>query len=116
MARIHIVLRRYQKVDAVLKCNDIQVDVENRKVMKGRKEIDLTQKEFELLELLIRNKNITLFRGKIYEEVWGSEYAVESRTLDLHIQRLRKKLDLAGQLKTVFKTGYRLEEKNEISE
>ena len=116
LARIHIVLRRYQKVDAVLKCNDIQVDVENRKVMKGMQEVDLTQKEFELLELLIRNKNITLFREKIYEEIWGSEYAVESRTLDLHIQRLRKKLELSGQLKTVFKTGYRLEEKNEISE
>ena len=67
-------------------------------------------KEFELLELLMRNKNITLFREKIYEEIWGSEYSVESRTLDLHIQRLRKKLDIGDSLKTVFKAGYRLEE------
>ena len=53
---------------------------------------------------------ITLFREKIYEEIWGSEYSVESRTLDLHIQRLRKKLDIGDSLKTVFKAGYRLEE------
>ena len=57
----------------------------------------------------MRNKNITLFREKIYEEIWGSEYSVESRTLDLHIQRLRKKLDIGDCLKTVFKAGYRLE-------
>lgn len=56
------------------------------------------------------SKNITLFREKIYEEIWGSEYSVESRTLDLHIQRLRKKLDIGDSLKTVFKAGYRLEE------
>ena len=49
-------------------------------------------------------------REKIYEEIWGSEYSVESRTLDLHIQRLRKKLDIGDSLKTVFKAGYRLEE------
>lgn len=71
---------------------------------------DYMVKPFELLELLMRNKNITLFREKIYEEIWGSEYSVESRTLDLHIQRLRKKLDIGDSLKTVFKAGYRLEE------
>lgn len=76
----------------------------------ARVNIELTPKEFELLELLMRNKNITLFREKIYEEIWGSEYSVESRTLDLHIQRLRKKLDIGDCLKTVFKAGYRLEE------
>lgn len=71
---------------------------------------DYMVKPFEIVELLMRNKNITLFREKIYEEIWGSEYSVESRTLDLHIQRLRKKLDIGDSLKTVFKAGYRLEE------
>ena len=71
---------------------------------------DYMVKPFEIVELLMRNKNITLFREKIYEEIWGSEYSVESRTLDLHIQRLRKKLDIGDCLKTVFKAGYRLEE------
>lgn len=77
---------------------------------KAGSNIVLTPKEFELLELLIRNKNITLFREKIYEEIWGTEYSVESRTLDFHVQRLRKKLDIGDSLKTVFKAGYRLEE------
>ena len=76
-------------------------------------------KPFEIVELLARvniilrryNKaqNITLFRERIYEEIWGSEYSLESRTLDLHVQRLRKKLDFKDCLKTVFKVGYRLE-------
>lgn len=70
----------------------------------------MTPKEFELLVFLMRNRNITLFREKIYEEIWGSEYPVESRTLDLHIQRLRHKLGLSESLRTIFKTGYRLEE------
>ena len=65
--------------------------------------------------LLMRNRNITLFRERIYEEIWGTEYSVESRTLDLHIQRLRKKLDLKDAIKTVFKAGYRLEEAHEVS-
>ena len=96
LARVNIVLRRYNKMEQQLTFKDIA--------------IELTPKEFELLELLMRNKNITLFREKIYEEIWGSEYSVESRTLDLHIQRLRKKLDIGDSLKTVFKAGYRLEE------
>ena len=88
----------------------VNIDTKNQNVSKAGKHIELTPKEFELLELLMRNKNITLFREKIYEEIWGSEYSVESRTLDLHIQRLRKKLDIGDSLKTVFKAGYRLEE------
>lgn len=80
---------------------------------------DYMVKPFEIVELLARvniilrryNKaqNITLFRERIYEEIWGSEYSLESRTLDLHVQRLRKKLDFKDCLKTVFKVGYRLE-------
>ena len=94
----------------LLTFKDIAIDTKNQNVSKAGKHIELTPKEFELLELLMRNKNITLFREKIYEEIWGSEYSVESRTLDLHIQRLRKKLDIGDCLKTVFKAGYRLEE------
>ena len=90
-------------------------DAENQKVTKNGKEVVLTPKELELLLLLLRNRNITLFRERIYEEIWGTEYPVESRTLDLHIQRLRKKLGLENTLKTVFKVGYRLEDKHEVS-
>lgn len=115
LARINIVLRRYHKTEQLLVMNDITVDVENQTVIQNGKEVELTPKELELLIFLMRNRNITLFREKIYEEIWGTEYSVESRTLDLHIQRLRKKLNLENSLKTIFKVGYRLEDTNEIS-
>lgn len=109
LARIGIVLRRYNKESERLVYNNIEVDAEKRTVMYDGAEAELTPKEFALLVLLIRNRGITLFREKIYEEVWGMEFSAESRTLDLHIQRLRKKLGLEDSLKTVFKVGYRLE-------
>lgn len=115
LARVNIVLRRYHKAEQELRILDIWVDVENQKVTQGGTEVELTPKELELLVLLMRNRNITLFRERIYEEIWGSEYAIGSRTLDLHIQRLRKKLNLGDALKTVFKVGYRLEDMHEIS-
>ena len=99
----------------MLTFRDIVVDVDNQTVKQAGQEVELTPKELELLVLFMRNRNITLFREKIYEEIWGMEYSVESRTLDLHIQRLRKKLNLGEQLKTVFKAGYRLEETYEVS-
>lgn len=109
MARVNIVLRRYKKTNKQLEFRDIVIDVENQMVTKNGEQIELTPKEFELITLLVRNVGITLVRDKIYEEIWGMEYSVETRTLDLHIQRLRKKLDLNTSLKTVFKVGYRLE-------
>ena len=115
LARVNIVLRRYHKTERLLTFRDIVVDVDNQTVKQAGQEVELTPKELELLVLFMRNRNITLFREKIYEEIWGMEYSVESRTLDLHIQRLRKKLNLGEQLKTVFKAGYRLEETYEVS-
>lgn len=115
LARVNIVLRRYHKAERYLTIRDITVDVDNQIVTKAGKEVVLTPKEMELFLLLLRNRNITLFRERIYEEIWGTEYSVESRTLDLHIQRLRKKLALEDLLKTVFKVGYRLEDGHEIS-
>ena len=115
LARVAIVLRRYHKLEDNLVYADIEEDVENQKVKQAGEIVELTPKEFELLVFFMRNQNITLFREKIYEEIWGSEYPVESRTLDLHIQRLRKKLGLTEELKTIFKVGYRLEGTDEIS-
>ena len=109
LARIGIVLRRYNKESERLSYNNIEADAQKRTVTYNGAETELTPKEFDLLVMLIRNRGITLFREKIYEEVWGIEFSAESRTLDLHIQRLRKKLGLEGSLKTVFKVGYRLE-------
>lgn len=109
LARIKIVLRRYHKEDLCLQYQDIVMDTEYKTVTKAGQAVELTPKEFELLVLFIQNTGITLFREKIYEEIWGSEYSLESRTLDLHVQRLRKKLELEANLKTVYKMGYRLE-------
>ena len=110
LARVNIVLRRYHKVENVLTFEDITVDEEQQIVKRAEKEVELTPKEFELLVFFLRNRGLVLFRDRIYEEIWGMEYSVQSRTLDLHVQRIRKKLGLEEALKTVFKTGYRLEE------
>lgn len=110
LARVKVVLRRYHKLeDRILEINGIRIDIEQRLVWKGQEEIELTPKEFELLLLFVRNQNITLFRDKIYESVWGTVFSGDTRTLDLHVQRLRKKLGLDSCLKTIYRCGYRLE-------
>jgi len=79
------------------------------RVKKSGEAIDLTLKEFELLIFLVKNKNIVLTREKLIAMIWGYDYLGETRTIDNHIQKLRKKLDLKDKIKTVFKLGYRLE-------
>lgn len=111
LARVNVVLRRYNKSAAILQFEDISIDPENKIVKKGNNILDLTPKEFDLLVMFVRNVNITLFRERIYESIWESEYYGDTRTLDLHIQRLRKKTGLEHKLKTVYKVGYRLEGK-----
>ena len=86
------------------------VAVDARRVMPGGKPVVLTNKEFGLLLLFIQNKNVALFRENLYEKVWEGEYLADSRTLDLHVQRLRKKLGWEDYIKTVFRIGYRLED------
>lgn len=110
LARINIVLRRYNKADSLLYFNDITIDTENRIVTRNNTTVDLTPKEYDLFLFFVRNKNITLFRDKIYEQVWGIDLEDDTRTIDLHIRRIRKKLDLNDSLKTVYGMGYRLEE------
>ena len=110
LARIEVVLRRYNKDDNHIKFKNIEVDTKQRIVKLNNKEIYLTVKEYELLILLLKNKNIALSREQILEKVWGFEYGGETRTVDIHIQRIREKLDLKNNIKTVFKVGYRLEE------
>lgn len=109
LARINVVLRRFNKASSILNFEDIEVNTETKLATKNGKALDLTPKEFELLTLLVRNVNITLFRENIYETIWESDYYGDTRTLDLHIQRLRKKAGLGTKLKTVYKVGYRLE-------
>ena len=91
-ARVEAVLRRYNKTDKVITLGDVAIDVEARRVTKGGSPVPLTSKEFDLMLLFVENRNIALFRENLYERVWDDEYFANSRTLDLHVQRLRKKL------------------------
>lgn len=110
-ARVEVVLRRYKKTEEVLHVQDIEVDTRSMQVTKAGVEISLTRKEYELLLLFIRNPNTALYRETIYERVWGGELEYGSKTVDLHVQRLRKKLGLGEDLQAVNKVGYRFEVK-----
>ena len=110
-ARINIVLRRFNKTETLLTFKNISVDVENRIVTRNGEEIKLSPREFDLFVLFVRNQNITLFKDRIYETIWGGEWNPDSRIIDLNVQRLRKKLDLKNELTTVYNSGYRLVDK-----
>lgn len=107
LARIENVLRRYNKTERVLTVGDIKIDTMSRNVIKGKEEITLTAKEYDLLLYFVRNKNIALYRETMYEQVWQEPYFGNTRTIDLHVQRLKKKLKLGDAIETVYKVGYR---------
>ena len=109
LARVEAVLRRVSSTDKTYEVLGVTINPSSRSVIKDGKEIDLTVKEFDLLIELIRNKNIALYRNQLYEKVWQEEFMGDTRTIDLHIQRLRKKLGWENNIKTVFRIGYRLE-------
>lgn len=108
-ARIENVLRRTQKAETYFILGDKRIDFESRQIFLEEKPVDCTPKEYELLETLIRNRNIALSREKLLELVWGYDFEGGTRTVDVHIQRLRHKFHLEEQIKTVYKLGYRLE-------
>jgi len=108
LARVETVLRRYQKADRRLQLFNIEIDTDSRIVLQDGKPVDLTTKEYELLLLFLRNKNRALYRETIYESVWGGEYNGTGRTVDLHVQRLKKKLGLEDHIVAIYKVGYRL--------
>lgn len=110
-ARVEAVLRRYSKSITHFAFDDIEVDTESMVVTKSGEVVDLTIKEFEILLLFMRNKNIALYREMIYEKVWKEPYMGDTRTVDLHIQRLRKKLGIKDKIQSVFKVGYRFVDK-----
>lgn len=109
IARIESVLRRYKKSDNIFSIHDITIDQDARTVTKDNKKIDLTKMEYNVLLYLIRNKNIALYREVIYQKLWHTDELYDTRTLDLHIQRLRKKLDWQDYIKTIYRIGYMLE-------
>lgn len=109
LARVDVVLRRYHKDQAVFEAGGLVIDTCSMQVKKDGKEIKLTKKEYDLLLLFVQNPGRALYRDTIYEHVWGGEYQFGSKTVDLHVQRLRRKTGWEGILKAVNKVGYRLE-------
>lgn len=109
LARIDVVLRRYRKCDMVLEIGGLRIDTASMRVWQGETEISLTKTEYDLLLLFARNPRRAMYRETIYERVWGEEYPFGSKAVDLHVQRLRKKVGWEHMLQAVNKVGYRLE-------
>lgn len=110
IARVESVLRRAGKAEERWEIGDVVVEPKSMLVTKAGKPVTLTRKEYELLLLFCRNRNIALFRDTIYQRVWEAEFDGDSRTVDLHVQRLRKKLGWQDRLVAIYKVGYRLED------
>lgn len=109
LARVEAVLRRTQPKRNDFEIAGVRVDFDSRRIWRDGAEIECSPKEYELFEALVINRNIALSRERLLELVWGYDFEGDTRTVDVHIQRLRKKLGLEKQIRTVYKLGYRLE-------
>lgn len=113
MARVHALLRRSKPRPATLQLGSIEIDLEGRRIKLAGVEVDLTQREFELALILLRNVGRVLSREELLTSVWVRDAGVDTRTVDTHASRLRKKLGLAGEsglmLSSVYGQGYRLD-------
>lgn len=107
LARVATVLRRYHKTENIIEIGKIKIDTLQRIVLSDNRPVSLPAKEYDLLLFLVRNKNIALYRETIFEQVWQEPYFANTRTIDLHIQRLKKKLDLGDAIETIYKVGYK---------
>lgn len=108
-ARVNLALDKTKKADSRICIEETEIDLKARKVTVSGRETELTKQEFELLEVLVLNRNIALSREKLLELAWGYDFMGDTRTVDVHITKLRKKLKLEQYIKTIYKTGYRLE-------
>lgn len=109
LARVEAVLRRSMKKSSNFEIAGVFIDYDSRQIFRNGQPVDCTPKEFDLLEVLVTNRNIALSRERLLDLVWGYDYEGDTRTVDVHIQKLRKKLGLEQYIKTVYKLGYRLE-------
>lgn len=109
LARVEAVLRRTKKSNRTFEDGEIKIDFNSRQIYRNGQLIECTPKEYKLLEVLVQNLNIALSRERLLELVWGYDFEGDTRTVDVHIQKLRKKLGWENKIKTVYKLGYRLE-------
>lgn len=114
LARVKAVLRRFsisEPESNILIFGNLAADFDKREILVNDKKLDLTLKEFELLEILIRNKGKILTRDTLLDKIWGYEYIGETRTVDVHIRYLRKKIELDDKnpklIETIRGVGYR---------
>lgn len=110
LVRIEKVLERTGRSSRYLSIRDIEVDLLKHQVKKGGINVNLKPMEYDLLVLLLQNRNVALSREEILNRVWGADYLGESRTVDVHIGQVRKKLELFEEIRTIPKLGYRLED------
>ena len=109
VARVNVILKRCHRMNETLTIGETSVNMKQHTVTKNGISIPLTPQEFRLLEVLIQNKNLALSREQLLQLAWGFDYEGETKTVDVHIQKLRKKLGWETQIKTISKLGYRLE-------
>ena len=109
IARVNIVLRRNTKQASEVVIGDTTVQLDSKIVTYKGEIVDLKPQEYALLEVLVYNRNLALSREKLLNLAWGYEYEGDTRTVDVHIQQIRKKLGLEDYIKTIYKVGYRLE-------
>lgn len=108
-ARVEGVLRRHGKLETVIRVANLEINTLSMTVTKDHTEIPLTKKEYEILLLFARNPGIVLYKSSIYEHVWGGDYPDSTRTVELHVQRMKKKVGWEQRIKPVYAIGYRLE-------
>ncbi len=111
MVRIEKVLKRTGKLNAVYRVKDVEVNSESRVVKKAGEIMELQPMEYDVLLMLLKNKNMTVSREQLLTEVWGYDFMGETRVVDVKIAGLRRKLNLGEQIKSIPKLGYRLEER-----
>ena len=110
LVRVEKVLERTGKQKEIIQVKDLEIHLSEHKVTRNGQTVSLKPMEYDLLVLLAKNKNVAFTREQMLNEVWGSNYLGETRTIDVHIAQLRRKLDLSDVIKTIPKIGYRLEE------
>ncbi|MDO5399890.1 MAG: response regulator transcription factor [Eubacteriales bacterium] len=111
LVRMEKVLQRFGRLNQVFRFRDMTLDAQNRTLTRAGQPIELTPLEFDVLRVLMKNKNRTVSRDRILNEIWGEDYFGDTRTVDVRVANIRKKLGLTDEIRTISKTGYRLEER-----
>ena len=109
LVRVEKVLERHQKGREILKVGDVEIDTEKRSVTKAGEEIYLKPMEYDCLLMFVRHKNKALTREQLLKALWGVDFEGETRTVDAHVGRIRKKLGFQDVIRTIPRIGYRLE-------